>query len=205
MRSSTRYLVLGASVLFLWSCGKDEQKAAAPAAGDAAQTASASTASLGDRPKRKSGLWEHTVQTMGVTQTSKLCIDATTEDNVAVWGQNIQAESGCEQNSFVRTADGYSFKAVCPDGQGGKTTTVGVISGDLTSNYKMESTVSTEGSKMPQANQTMKMTMTAAWKGDCPAGMKPGDIQVAIPGMNGGATMNVGDMAKMAEGMAAKK
>lgn len=190
MRRSTRYLVLSASVLFLWSCGEADDKAAAPAA-DGSQAAVARA----DRPARKSGLWEHTLQTMGVAQTSRLCIDAATDKDAALWGQQAAGDSGCQQNSFTPAGGGYSFVSVCPDGQGGTVTTRGTLTGDFASSYKMEAVTQTTGSSMPQANGEMKMTMTAAWKGPCPEGMKPGDVQVALPG---GGTVNLGDMAKMA-------
>jgi hypothetical protein len=199
MRRSTRTLVLCGSVLFLWSCQKAEEKAAAPAAGEADEAAAVQAAAPGARPARKAGLWEHSMQTMGVTQTSRLCIDSETDKNVALWGQQASAESGCEQNSFTPTAGGYAFASVCPDGQGGKVTSRGTITGDFTSAYRMEATTTTTGSSIPQANGEMKMVMTAAWKGPCPEGMKPGDIQISIPGAG---TVNLNDMAKMAEEMA---
>lgn len=199
MRRSTRTLVLCGSVLFLWSCQRAEEKAAAPAAGEAGQAATAQASAPAGRPARKPGLWEHSMQTMGVTQTSRLCIDAETDKNVALWGQQASAESGCEQNSFTPIPGGYSFVSVCPDGQGGKVTSKGTITGDFASAYKMEATTTTSGSSIPQANGEMKMVMDAAWKGPCPEGMKPGDIQVSIPGAG---TINLNDVAGMAERMA---
>ena len=38
----------------------------------------------------------------------------------------------------------------------------------------------TAGSSMPQANGTRKMSMDGVWKGPCPAGMAPGDME--LPG-----------------------
>ena len=199
MRRSTRTFVLMGSVLFLWSCQRAEEEAAAPAPGVAGEAATAQVEASDGRPVRRSGLWEHTMQTMGVTQTTRMCIDAETDKNVALWGQRASDESGCEQNSFTRTGGGYAFVSVCPDGQGGKVTSQGTITGDFDSAYKMEATTTTSGSSMPHANGEMKMVMTATWKGPCPEGMKPGDIQVALPG---GGTVNLNDAAKMAERMA---
>ncbi|MET0293873.1 MAG: DUF3617 family protein [Phenylobacterium sp.] len=200
MQRSTRTLVLTASALFLWSCGKDANKAAS--AGDSAKPAAVQPAvAPGGRPARKPGLWEHAVSTMGMTQSSTLCIDAATDKNVELWGRSAQADSGCSKNAFTPIAGGYAFESVCPAGpEGGTVTTKGAITGDFSSAYKMEATVATAGSAMPQANQTMNMTMTATWKGPCPPDMKPGDVKVAIAGLPGGAQLNVGDMAKMAEG-----
>lgn len=196
MRRSTRTLILCGSVLFLWSCQRAEEKAAAPEGGE---TTTASTQAPGGRPARKSGLWEHSTEVMGVTQTARMCVDAASDQDIALWGQQASAETGCEQNTFTPVAGGYSFVSVCPDGQGGKVTTKGTITGDFNSAYRMEATTSTAGSSIPQANATMKTVLTATWKGPCPEGMKPGDIQVALPG---GATINLGEAAKMAEGMA---
>jgi hypothetical protein len=201
MRRSTRTLVLCGSVLFLWSCQRAEETAVAPAADQAGEAATAQASATTGRPVRKAGLWEHSMQTMGVTQTSRLCLDAETDANVALWGQQASAESGCEQNSFTPTGGGYAFVSVCPDGQGGKVTSRGTITGDFNSAYKMEATTTTSGSSMPQANGEMKMVMTATWKGPCPEGMEPGDMQVSIPGAG---TVNLNDMGKMAEGVAAK-
>jgi hypothetical protein len=204
MRRSVRVLILSASALFLWSCNQSGDKADAPAADDAAQPAGAQAMGPGGRPARKAGLWEHAVNTMGVTQTSTLCLDADTDKNVELWGKAVDSESGCTKNSFTPTAGGYAFESVCPDGQGGTVTSKGTITGDFASAYKMDATVTTAGSSMPQANQTMNMSMSATWKGPCPADMKPGDVKVAIAGLPGGAQLNVNDMAKMAEGMANK-
>ncbi|MDX9999287.1 MAG: DUF3617 family protein [Phenylobacterium sp.] len=199
MRRSTRTLVLCGSVLFLWSCQKAEDKAAAPPASEGGAMASAETpAAPAGRPVRKAGLWEHTMETMGVTQTSRMCIDAETDKNVQLWGQQVSEDSGCEQNTFTPTAGGYSFVSVCPDGQGGKVTSRGAVTGDFNSAYRLEATTTTTGSSMPQANGEMKMVMNATWKGPCPEGMKPGDIQLSIPGAG---TVNLDDVAKMAEQM----
>lgn len=185
------YAVLGLSLLALTACSKKDDKVAA-ATGDAGPAAGAAPVSGPmAAPKRKPGLWSQTVASEGNSQTIKLCLDAATEAKLSVWGAQAGSEA-CAQNTFMRTATGFSFDSVCDMGPAGKITTKGVGSGDFDTRYEIKATSVTTGASMGQANGTREMTITGTWDGACPAGMKPGDM--SLPG---GVTMNINDIPAM--------
>jgi hypothetical protein len=129
-------------------------------------------------PKRKPGLWRHTITTAGATQTMTLCLDAAADRQLAVWGQGASQEM-CQQTDMRRRLDGaIAFSSTCDMGGGGKTTSKGVIQGDFGTAYKMEADSVTEGASAPQMNGAHKMTLEAAWTGPCPAGARPGDVEM---------------------------
>jgi hypothetical protein len=97
----------------------------------------------------------------------------------------------CSKTAMSRGLDGsWSFSSVCNVGAGGKTTTSGVITGDFNSKYEMTAESTTEGASAPQMNGPHKMAMEAVWVGPCPAGFKPGDMELP-----GGMKMNMLAMA----------
>ncbi len=185
------YAVLGLSLLALTACSKKDDKVAA-ATGDAAPAAG-NVAAPGPMaaPKRKPGLWSQTVSSDGSSQTIKLCIDTATEAKLSVWGAQAGSEA-CSQNTFMRTPNGFSFDSACDMGPAGKITTKGVGTGNFDTRYEIKATSVTTGSGMAQANGTHEMTITGTWDGPCPAGMKPGDMNLP-----GGVTMNINDIPAM--------
>jgi hypothetical protein len=141
-------------------------------------------------PKRKAGLWEQTVSTGGMTQTSRLCVNAAVEEKLGWWSQQA-TQDRCAQTDFKPGAGGWTFSSTCDLGAGGKTVTKGVATGDFSSAYQMDMTSTTTGSTTQHMNGEHKMTMKAAWKGPCPADMRPGDM-ILTPG---GMKMNLLDGA----------
>jgi hypothetical protein len=63
----------------------------------------------------------------------------------------------------------------------------------------VKATTVTSGSSMPQANGTHAMELTATWEGPCPAGMKPGDMTLTLPGGRS-MTMNIMEMTAGTKG-----
>lgn len=174
--------VLALSLLVLAACGRKEE---APAAPDAAVGATPAVAPP-TRPVRKPGLWEvsSSVEGIDAVQTVRLCLDEATDAELALAG--AQAPGGCRTEQ-TREADGsWRFSAACDMGSGGRTTTSGSASGDFTSAYEVRAETTTEGAATPQMNGVRKLTARAAWRGRCPAEMKPGDVQIP-----GGPTVNV--------------
>ncbi len=191
------YLVLGVGVLALAACSKKDDKApAAEASASASASASGANASATAgpvaMPKRKPGLWSHTMVADGSTQTMKICIDADTDAKMSVWGQAMSKEM-CSKNVMTATPGGYAFESECDMGNMGHTVGKGTVSGDFNSAYTVKTTSTVTGSSIPQANRTSEMTLQAKWEGACPAGMTGGDIQLA-----NGMKLNI-------EAMAAKK
>ena len=172
--------VLTVGLVALCACSKKDETV--PAADSAGATASA-TAPAGPAtlPRRKPGLWAHTINAEGVSQTMKLCIDADTDAKMTVWGQAASKEM-CAKNVVTVVPGGYAFESECDMGQMGRTSGKGTVTGDFNSAYTVKTTSTTTGSSMPQANKTSEMTLTAKWEGACPAGMKGGDAKMSLPG-----------------------
>ena len=173
------------AALALAACQKKDD---ATGKGDAASGAPAASASLPADPaqfKRKPGLWNQTMTSDGATQTIKLCTDEATEAKFSLVGQQISEEM-CPRNIITPKPGGWTFESECSMGGMGTSVTKGEATGDLNSRYTIKATVVTTGSSMPQANGTSQMEITAVREGDCPTGMKPGDM--TLPG---GITMNL--------------
>lgn len=172
-------IVLGLSVLAVAACQKKPEEKAAAEAGKAPAAAPQAP------PARKPGLWSQTITTAGMTQTMKICFDAAVDKRMAVHGQAMGKDM-CEKNVVTPTAGGWRFESVCDMGSGGRTTTTGEAKGDFQTRYEVKAVTETTGAEAPQMNGRHEMSLTAAWEGPCPAGMKPGDMQLP-----GGMTINM--------------
>jgi hypothetical protein len=192
-----RVLVIGvmtASALALSACGKKDA-AKAPAASDA-PAAGSSTAFVA--PQRKPGLWSQTVTTAGMTQTAKICTDATTEAKLSLWGGQATKDM-CSQQEMKRALNGdITFSSVCSMGSAGTITSTGTMTGDFSSKYVVNAKSVTTGAGAPQMNGEREMTMEAVWLGHCPADFKPGDMEVAQ-----GVKFNILEMDPMGASSAA--
>lgn len=131
-------------------------------------------------PDRAPGLWEQTVSSDGVSQTSQLCLDQAVAERFTVWGQNAGREGCAEARVAARAGGGFDFTADCELGENGRSSTQGTVTGDLARAYKVSARHTVSGAKSPQMNGRHDMTLNAVWKGPCPAGMKPGDVK--LPG-----------------------
>ena len=187
--------VLGVSFLALAACSKTEEKAASADGAGAAASAPAGPITM---PQRKPGLWAHTINAEGMTQTMKICLDADTDAKMNIAGQAVSKEM-CAKNLITRTPTGYAFESECDMGNMGRSSSKGTVTGDFSSAYTVQVSSTTTGSSYPQANKTSIMTMNAKWEGACPAGMKGGDARVQVPG-GPEMTINMEQMSAMAGG-----
>ena len=154
---------------------------------------SVADASAQDIPKRKPGLWQQNMTTIGapVPPTSvTMCTDERMDKMMA---DRSEAER-CSQQSVRRDGNAIVVEAVCTQQ---KTTvrTRGRFTGDFNSHYsgEMHSTFDPPMQGIKETRQKIE----AKWLGPCKPGQKPGDVQVQ--GMGG---MNVHEMMK---GMDAKQ
>ena len=191
MRRAPMLSVAVLGLMALAACSKKTETAAAT--GDAAPTAAAAPAAL-TSPKRKPGLWSHSISSAGTTQTMKVCLDADTDAKMTVWGQAV-GDNTCEKSTFKPAPGGWSFESVCAMGQAGTITSKGSITGDFNSAYTMKISSNTVGAAYAQANGAHETNMSAKWDGACPADMKGGDVQIAMPGMDKPMTINLEQMA----------
>lgn len=174
MRRACAVAVL--SVLALAACGKKEEAKAPGAPGEQAKPgAPADLAAM----RRKPGLWRQTVTTSGMTQTMRLCTDATTEAKLSLWGGQATKDM-CSKQEMKRGLTGdVSFSSVCNMGSGGTITTNGTMKGDFGAKYVVTAKSVTSGASAPQMNGEHDMTMEAVWEGPCPPDFRPGDMEVA--------------------------
>lgn len=115
------------------------------------------------QPHRKAGWWEMAAHLPnGTTMTRYLCLDATFDARHPVMAQ----QGGCTQ-TVEAVAGGYAFKKSC-DG----VVTSGTAIGDFNSSYRIT-----------EQRGSTKIQTDARWVGACPAGRKPGDMQMPDGGL----------------------
>jgi hypothetical protein len=170
-----RWHILGAvaatAAIGLAGCQKNEEKAASgPVPG----------------PARKAGLWEQTTAIAGAPpQVIRVCTDPTVGATLPWWG-GVAATNNCKSVSGKKNPDGsWSFESLCDMGAAGKSGLTGSGAGDFNSRYEVKLTVVTAGAAEPKLNGRRQLTNTMVWKGECPAGWSPGDVEVP-----GGTRMN---------------
>lgn len=158
-------------------------------------------------PERKAGLWEQTMSSNRINQTTRICIDKAVETKMNWTGQQA-GKAGCEKTAITpRVGGGWEFSSTCDLGAGGRIVSHGVANGDFGGHYSVDIDSTTTGSSMPQANGVHRMKLEASWKGPCPAGMKPGDMELpdgiklnmteAMAGAGGGGRPSPADLAKL--------
>lgn len=157
-----------------------------------------STATAQDMPKRKSGLWEITMDSgapKGAAaapaapgagpRTMTQCVDAAKDDLARQSAEQMGKDNKCTQAKISQGGGKISFDSTCEFG-GTKMTSQTLITGDFQSAYKMEIKSKFNPPMMGMTDSTT--TMEAKFIGACKPGMRPGDVQMM------GMTMNVYDM-----------
>ena len=141
-------------------------------------------------PARKPGLWETTIETSGkVLHTTRHCIDARTDRQMQEMGMGLT--SGCTKRDIRRDGARIVSDTVCKFGQSTMTSHA-VTTGDFASAIRTESDTHYEPPLMGKTDS--RAVVTSKWAGECPAGWKPGDME--MPGS--GQRMNISDMMKAA-------
>ncbi len=146
---------------------------------------SSSIAAL-DVPRRKSGLWEISMNVQGAPapMISQMCIDQQTDDMTRSIGMQ-KGQATCSKNEFRREGSRYISESVCKAGKT-TTTTRGVFTGDFSTSYTGELNSSFDPPLAGRKDSAM--VFKARWTGSCKAGMKPGDMI-----MPGGMKFNLND------------
>jgi len=124
--------------------------------------------------KRKPGLWEVSVSAEGksLPGAMKQCADETTDAQMMQMAQG-QSES-CKMGALTKINSGYEFSSECQMGSS-KISSKGVFKGDFETSYTGE--VVTKIDPPVFGRGEAKSTIQAKWLGECPADMKPGDMQ----------------------------
>jgi hypothetical protein len=124
--------------------------------------------------KRKPGLWEVSVSAEGksLPGAMKQCADEATDAQMMQMAQG-QSES-CKMGELTKNDSGYEFSSECQMGSS-KISSKGVFKGDFETSYIGE--VVTKIDPPVFGRGEAKSTIQAKWLGECPADMKPGDMQ----------------------------
>jgi hypothetical protein len=163
-------------LLVITACGQESSpvvSSQAKAATDATISQSSGDAHLG-APKRRSGWWGFAA---GGGSSQNMCVTEATEAVFSAFDQITHARLlgyTCSKTDFQKRGSGWAFDVACDTGipaaiGGGVMTSKGTISGDINTRYEVQMSVA-------QAGQTRNGTVTAEWKGACPADRKAGDL-----------------------------
>src|SRR5580658_4988050 len=130
-------------------------------------------------PQRKPGLWEQTLQTdrSPTPLVSEWCFDAASDRRTPVLPRGPRREGACSKFAVSKNGDTYVVDTVCGFG-GIQLTSHAELTGDFTSHYTTTSTVTVSGAPDPARNGTHKTTLTAVYKGDCPADIPAGSVRL---------------------------
>jgi hypothetical protein len=145
--------------------------------------------------RRKPGLWEVSMTAAGkpIPTSMKQCADEATDATMMQMSE-MQAQN-CKMNDFSMTEAGYTFRSEC-EMAGTKVVSQGTFSGDFDKEYNGE--INTTMTPPLFGRGETKSTMTAKWLGECPEGMKPGEME-----LDNGMKMNL-EQAKQGAKMAAE-
>lgn len=152
----------------------------------AAVSAGAAPAAADDMPARRAGLWVIAMQSGSApAQTMRQCIDAKTDQQLQRFGQGMSLQH-CAKNTFRREADRFVGESECRIGQSVAVTRT-EFSGDFAKSYRGE--VDARYTPPVAGMSQSRFTLTARWVGPCPAGWKPGDMEMGAMGR-----VNVNDL-----------
>jgi hypothetical protein len=176
-----KVLIVAIGAAALAGCSKSaDHSASGGAAPGAAPSNPVAAAGRMLEPKRKAGLWQMAINTTGgpgMSFTAQMCVDASRAGDFNV---KPPASTDCTSSKLHPVAGGWAFASTCKTGDR-TITTNGVVTGDLSQNYKMEATTKMDPAP-PGMDAVSKTNISARWTGPCPAGMKPGSMKMG--GMN---------------------
>ncbi len=136
-----------------------------------------------DMPKRKSGLWEITMQADGRGgMTMQTCVDEKQDDLSGQQNKDAQKEASkrCAKVDSQRVGDRFEINSVCKFDQV-TATSHAILTGTLSSQYKMDTT--TRFTPPMQGMAQSHTVMTGKWLGPCKPGQKPGSVtMMGMPG-----------------------
>ena len=155
---------------------------AGPALGLAAAAlmlAQAATEASPATPERKPGWWRLEIATQTgmprpMRQTVHLCTDPSIDRVQTPFG--VHTGPGCPPNRVSRAGNGWDIAASCQVGAMAMTTQ-GHLTGDLASAYHVDLDVRMQPPPTPRMGD-VHVAMDAHREGACPAGKKPGDLDL---------------------------
>jgi hypothetical protein len=129
-----------------------------------------------DYPSRKPGLWVVASQAeMGHAATTKMCIDANTDQLFHKLAPDFRSIVHCAQNDVKVDGDTVTAESVCKI-HSSTITTTSVTKFDGDSAYHTDVTTHLDPAVLGKSDTTI--SQDGKWTGDCPPDMKPGDFIV---------------------------
>ena len=193
---------LAVSAAALSGCGKPASQASSEAAKPVSAMPAAAIGDFKNPMSAKPGLWQVNTD-VAEMKTGKiattLCVDAATGERWAkMAGQVSGRDIDCAKRDIVRTPTGVAIDQVCTTQ--GRTVT-SHIDYTIVSDTEFKEVVKSTFSPEVAGHAGNTVAIDAVWKGECPANMKAGDIQVKIPGIG---TQVINMDAALAHAKAAK-
>ena len=138
-------------------------------------SADSATLALPTGPQIASGLWAQRVADSRGAHETRYCLDAAAASTLASFDRQLGGH--CRRQEMARAADGsWHFSTACDMGDWGKVATEGVMHGDFARHYTIEAQSQTVGAAQDAANGPGRVKAEVRRIGDCPSGMKPGDV-----------------------------
>jgi hypothetical protein len=131
-------------------------------------------------PARRSGLWEQTVQRDGKGSRRhgiQICLDHSTDDRLWMFGTTGVSDN-CRRRVSRDDSGAYHFVSTCHVGDQATVTATGVATGDFISRYEVRSVLTVSGAPMPELDGRHEVELVARYRGACPSGMAPGQINL---------------------------
>jgi hypothetical protein len=144
-------------------------------------------AAANDLPARKPGLWEMSITSGKEPAVStRQCIDAATDARMQQAGRGLMS-ANCSKDVTRREGARWISESVCKLGSS-TVTSRSVTTGDFQQGFRVE----VESRYAPPLMGTAQdaSVIEARWAGPCPAGWKPGDME--LPGTQ--RRMNINEM-----------
>jgi hypothetical protein len=133
------------------------------------------TAVAGDIPKRRPGLWEMQLATVGSQRpplSARYCIDAATESLLNNFSASTNKQT-CSKNLVYREGPNTIIDSVCTLGESTMTTHAKIThEGDTSFHVQIH----THAAPPLFGHTDSDLTQDSKWLGACPADMQPGDL-----------------------------
>jgi hypothetical protein len=88
----------------------------------------------------------------------------------------------------------YRFTSMCKLADGGVINSHGVATGDFKTAFDVHSAIDVTGASFEPMNGAHQITVSGRYLGDCPVGMKPGDVS-----LGSGMTVNMNKLPEIAK------
>jgi hypothetical protein len=126
-------------------------------------------------PAPTPGLWIERVSDRRGAQVSKICLDAAAAAAFTRFDAGLNGH--CSRHDMAQAADGsWHFSTSCDMGPGGQVATEGYMHCDFASHYTIEARSQTVNAAQVAADGPSRVVADVRRAGDCPAGMRPGDV-----------------------------